>query len=305
MPCKLLVLAVGIFLSTSAFAQSLSAKNNSDVCADIITETEIEKKIPLHLLRAISLVESGKWDKEKGSRVAWPWTVMAEGKGRYLPTKQAAIAEVKKLKAKGVKNIDVGCMQVNLYHHAKAFKSLEAAFDPRTNVAYAAKFLVELRGKSPSWTSAVGRYHSYNQKFSTPYRRKVLTAWRDEKHRINKELRLAALEKRAKQKIAREQKKNKDKAKSHARNPGGVEVTHLKPEGTASTIDADFPQSSPRKKTSSSTLPPARTVQKAIAGTSEKRSASPVISEAHIVTGKITGRSIATRILFEKFETNS
>ena len=294
-PLYYLALAIGILLSTNAFAQSLSAKNNSDICADIITKTEIEKRIPLHLLRAISLVESGKWDKKKGSRVAWPWTVMAEGKGRYLPTKQAAIAEVKKLKAKGVKNIDVGRMQVNLYHHAKAFKSLEAAFDPPTNVAYAAKFLVELRGKSPSWTSAVGRYHSYNQKYSTPYRRKVLTAWRDEKHRINKELRLAALEKRAQEKAARQQKKNTQSEKNHARNPGGVEVSHLKPTGSTPTLGVDLPKTSSRKKTTSATPPSEKLV---LTENVESASQNPA-------TTKIIGRSIATRILFKKFETNS
>ncbi|WP_053005536.1 transglycosylase SLT domain-containing protein [Kiloniella spongiae] len=293
---KSLAFAVGVFASANAFAQSLTAKKNSDICADIITETEIQKTIPLHLLRAISLVESGKWDKEKGSRVAWPWTVMAEGKGRYLPTKQAAIAEVQKLKAKGVKNIDVGCMQVNLYHHAKAFKSLNDAFDPHKNVAYAAKFLVELRGKSPSWTSAVGRYHSYNQKYSTPYRRKVLTAWRDEKHRINKEMRLAALEKRAQDKIAKQQAKTKKHAEIHARNPGGVAATHLKTEGITSTLGLNLPQSSSRKKITATTEASPKITQKPNITNPAKDQATSV---------QATGRSIATRILFEKFDVQS
>ena len=92
-------------------------------------------------------------------------------------------------------------MQVNLHHHAKAFANLEDAFEPYKNVEYAAQFLVSLRKRSPSWTSAVGRYHSYNQEFSTPYRRKVLKAWRDEKHRLNKEMRLAAVAKKGRRKI--------------------------------------------------------------------------------------------------------
>ncbi|MEH6630211.1 MAG: transglycosylase SLT domain-containing protein [Halopseudomonas aestusnigri] len=236
-----------LFLSASILATvmtgqqalSLETKGDSDICAGIITKTEMRKTIPLHLLRAISLVESGKWDKAKGARVAWPWTVMAEGKGRYLHSKEAAINEVRMLKAKGVRNIDVGCMQVNLHHHSKAFASLDEAFDPQKNVAYAAQFLVDLRKKSPSWTSAVGRYHSYNQEFSTPYRRKVLKAWRDEKHRLNKEMRLAALEKRALKKIAQK-----------ARKPGAIPVTHIKTEVTPGLLKM-LPKSSPRKKASS------------------------------------------------------
>ena len=55
---------------------------------------------------------------------------MAEGRGRYLPSKEAAIAEVQALKAKGITNIDVGCMQVNLYYHGSNFDDLNEAFDP-------------------------------------------------------------------------------------------------------------------------------------------------------------------------------
>jgi soluble lytic murein transglycosylase-like protein len=55
-----------------------------------------------------------------------------------------------------VRNIDVGCMQVNLGYHGKAFADLEAAFDPATNVAYAARFLSELFSKRRSWALAVG-----------------------------------------------------------------------------------------------------------------------------------------------------
>jgi hypothetical protein len=56
----------------------------------------------------------GPWDKISRSGFAWPWTVTAHGRGQFYPSKQAAIAAVRKLKAKGVKNIDGGCMQVNL-----------------------------------------------------------------------------------------------------------------------------------------------------------------------------------------------
>ena len=40
-------------------------------------------------------------------------------------------------------------MQVNLGYHPDAFEDLEQAFDPTYNVAYAASFLVELRGRGP------------------------------------------------------------------------------------------------------------------------------------------------------------
>ncbi|OUS12338.1 hypothetical protein A9Q97_06125 [Rhodospirillales bacterium 47_12_T64] len=268
-------------------ALSLETQEDSDVCAGIITKAEMRKTIPLHLLRAISLVESGKWDKAKQARVAWPWTVMAEGKGRYLTSKEAAIDEVRMLKAKGVKNIDVGCMQVNLYHHSNAFRSLDEAFDPYKNVDYAAQFLVDLRRKSPSWTSAIGRYHSYNQEFSTPYRRKVLKAWRDEKHRLNKELRLAALEKKTQKKIARETQK--------ARKPGAIPVTHIKTEIDPELIKT-LPKSSSRNKNSAKKTDPQIKFDKVALAGKTKFSENPLPFE---------NRSIATRVLYTALKQDS
>src|SRR5262249_40721 len=55
-------------------------------------------------------------------------------------------------------------MQVDLYYHPDAFASLEAAFDPATNVAYAAKFLNELKAETGDWGVATQYYHS-----RTPY----------------------------------------------------------------------------------------------------------------------------------------
>jgi hypothetical protein len=98
-----------------------------------------------------------------------------------------------RLQARGVRNIDVGCMQVNLHYHPDAFASLEEAFDPAANVAYAADFLVELRREARSWTRAVGQYHSREAIRGNGYRAKVFKAWRAERHRANRERR-AALE---------------------------------------------------------------------------------------------------------------
>lgn len=138
-------------------------------------------ELPDHLLAAIARVESGRWHKGRGEILSWPWTVMAEGRGRYLPTKEAAIAEVQDLYARGVRNIDVGCMQINLKYHGRAFNSLDEAFDPLSNIAYAAAFLRDLKSETRSWTKAVGHYHSRHQRRGMEYRLKVLSAWREER----------------------------------------------------------------------------------------------------------------------------
>lgn len=160
-----------------AASTALMSLHSNDLCAGLIQRTERSRGIPARLLSAISLAESARLDPRSKATIAWPWTVNAGGDARYYATKAQAIAGVRRLKASGVRNIDVGCMQVNLMHHPKAFKNLEAAFDPATNVAYAARFLKELHGKSGSWVSAVASYHSKDVRRGHPYMLRVLKIW--------------------------------------------------------------------------------------------------------------------------------
>ncbi|HUL05128.1 MAG TPA: transglycosylase SLT domain-containing protein [Candidatus Acidoferrum sp.] len=153
------------------------------LCAKATNQVEREQGIPRQLLRAISKAESGRYHEGKQIVMAWPWTVMAEGRGRYLETKELAIAEVEQLRARGVRNIDVGCMQVNLQHHPDAFASLDDAFDPLTNVTYAAGFLKTLAAEEGSWAKAAAYYHSQNPDRYRGYRVKVREIWMQEREK--------------------------------------------------------------------------------------------------------------------------
>ncbi len=153
--------------------------DNWDICARHIEAAESILSLPPKLLTAISLAESGRYNEQRSATLAWPWTVMAEGRGRYLPSRAAAIAEVKRLKARGVTNIDVGCMQINLHFHGDAFDNIDQAFDPAFNVAYAAKYLMDLRDETNSWIRAVARYHSATPVYANSYRAKVMVLWRE------------------------------------------------------------------------------------------------------------------------------
>src|ERR1700761_3707625 len=158
-------------------AKPALAVEDSQACGMETARQEKVQAIPDRLLHAISLVESGRWDTERKATIAWPWTVMAEGEGRFLPTKSAAIAEVTKLRARGVRNIDVGCMQVNLLAHPDAFATLDDAFEPRTNVAYAARFLTDLYNQDGNWGQAGAHYHSQTPSEAAPYKAKLLAVW--------------------------------------------------------------------------------------------------------------------------------
>lgn len=147
------------------------------LCAAEVAQAERSYGIPAQLLDAISLVESGRYDSESKATLAWPWTVMAEGEGRYFSTKAEAVAEVRQLKARGVKNIDVGCMQVNLMYHGSNFTSLEEAFEPSVNVGYAARFLKGLYASTSHWPTAASYYHSQTPELAATYRAKLMKVW--------------------------------------------------------------------------------------------------------------------------------
>lgn len=166
----------------SAKAQLMPGSGYSEghLCRAAIAEAERSANLPRGLLQAIGRVESGRRDPETGHFAPWPWTINAEGEGKFFPTREAAIAHVRQLQARGVRVIDVGCMQVNLHHHPNAFTSLEQAFDPLTNAQYAARFLTELNGGRADWRQAAGHYHSQTPERAGPYRAKVLAAWEQE-----------------------------------------------------------------------------------------------------------------------------
>lgn len=131
------------------------------------------KNMPQSLLSAIARVESGRLDPAIGRTRPWPWTINVDGVGTYFETKDEAVATVKALQARGTRSVDVGCMQVNLFHHPTAFPSLEAAFDPETNATYAASFLTALFNQTRDWNLATAYYHSQTQERGEEYQRLV------------------------------------------------------------------------------------------------------------------------------------
>ena len=98
------------------------------VCEEVGTAAERENGIPPGLLLAIGRVESGRWDAGRGRVTPWPWTINAAGKGQWFETREDAIRTVNALREAGTRSIDVGCFQVNLFYHPKAFADLDQAF---------------------------------------------------------------------------------------------------------------------------------------------------------------------------------
>lgn len=147
------------------------------LCTNYLPRQERQYGIPVHLLAAIATTESGRYQKQLGMSLPWPWTINVEGRGYFYDSKEEAVAAVKELQERGIKSIDIGCMQVNLHHHPNAFSSVEEAFDPAYNIAYAAQFLKKNFDDEGSWRKATADYHSHTPVFGEPYAGMVFNHW--------------------------------------------------------------------------------------------------------------------------------
>ena len=161
----------GFYISTAPARKAAPiarvALDRTDVCIDQILKAQARHGIPDNLLLAIGLQEAGR--RHKGRTTVWPFAVNAAGEGRMFETKDAAQDWVRDRQAAGVRSIDVGCMQINLRWHPKAFGSLDDGFDPARNVDYAARFLKRLRTETGSWRGAAGAYHSRDPVYRSAY----------------------------------------------------------------------------------------------------------------------------------------
>jgi hypothetical protein len=146
-------------------------------CQAAIAVAEREHGIPDGLLQSIGLVESGQRSAETGARLPWPWAVNAAGEGQLAPDRAAAIALVVRAQGRGLRSIDVGCLQINLLHHPQAFASLEQAFDPLANARYGGSFLLALRNRLGNWPAAVAQYHSAEPTRGAEYQARVMAQW--------------------------------------------------------------------------------------------------------------------------------
>ena len=157
---------------------ALADMPDSTACVAAGHAAELANALPPNLLLSIGMVESGRVDPLTGSFAPWPWTVNADGNGQYFTSMQDAEAFVRLAQASGARDVDVGCFQVSLENHPDAFTSLDDAFNPASNAAFAALYLTQLKAQSGSWNSAIADYHSALPDLGLPYEHQVLAAWK-------------------------------------------------------------------------------------------------------------------------------
>lgn len=166
----ILLTLVGLWLVwTAPPAEALP----SSLCERAAREASAATGVPLSVLRAIALTETGRM--RDGRAEPWPWATNAAGQGRWFDDRATAEAHVRALRASGVESIDIGCFQVNLRWHGQAFDSVESMFEPSANALYAARFLSDLHDEFGSWAAAAGAYHSRTPELAQRYTRRFLT----------------------------------------------------------------------------------------------------------------------------------
>lgn len=141
--------AISIFSSAGfAVAEELT------ICEREMRAAADEFRIPLGVLYAVGMTESG------GKKGLQPLAMNIAGKPYVASSLADALSRFEKERSRGVKLIDLGCMQINHHYHGGRFASVAEMFDPHKNVQYAARFLNELRARHDTWTMAVARYHA-------------------------------------------------------------------------------------------------------------------------------------------------
>jgi hypothetical protein len=157
--------------------RAIATEFDGPACESAADEAERDAGLPAGLLRAIGIVESGRWQPGLGRYAPWPYAIDAGGYSLFMDSLAEAVAKVGALRQEGIESIDVGCFQINLLYHPSAFATLEEGFDPRANAAYAARFLVSLYGRTGTWAGAVSDYHSAVASVGEPYRARVYAVW--------------------------------------------------------------------------------------------------------------------------------
>lgn len=145
----------------------MSAVDLSHICDRAAVFAAEKSGVPISVLQAISLTETGR--KRNGVLRPWPWTVNMEGEGVWFETADEARAYVYKHYKEGARSFDVGCFQINYKWHGHEFASIEEMFQPNPNALYAAEFLLKLYHEKGDWAAAAGAYHSRTQKYAEKY----------------------------------------------------------------------------------------------------------------------------------------
>lgn len=153
-----LATATGIIAAILLWPSLMRASNPAHLCDTAARNAALRHDVPLDVLRAIALTETGR--RRNGQLEPWPWALNMGGPGFWPDSRSAALTLARSQIDAGRRNIDLGCFQVNYHWHGQNFASLDDMIDPEKNADYAARLLRGHHARLGSWEAAAGAYHS-------------------------------------------------------------------------------------------------------------------------------------------------
>jgi len=151
-PTGLVCATISIFSLICGLAGATQADDS--ICEAEMTRAAEAYDVPLGVLYAVGMTETGRRGK------LHPYALNIAGRSYFGTGVRDAVETFNKERRRGIRLIDLGCMQINHHYHGREFDTIEDMLDPAQNVEYAARFLKELRKREGSWTLAVARYHA-------------------------------------------------------------------------------------------------------------------------------------------------
>ncbi len=136
-----------------------------------------EKNVSPYLLYAIAIKETMLRVNGTDGKFITPslWAMNSPStKGMHFDSKEALLKKVKKLRSKGVTNIDIGVMQLNYRWQKHRVKSIYDLADPYTNIRTGATVLKEELGNTEDIILGIGHYHNPGKKRAFKYGYHVL-----------------------------------------------------------------------------------------------------------------------------------
>lgn len=156
-----------IFANMLLWPSCATASQPAVLCENAAQQAATRHGVPLDVLRAVALVETGR--ARAGQWEPWPWAIHSAGQGHWFDSRAEATAYAKGRLNAGYRNVDLGCFQINYRWHGEEFSSVEAMMDPAKNADYAARLLAAHKARLGAWDLAAGAYHSATPQHARRY----------------------------------------------------------------------------------------------------------------------------------------
>jgi soluble lytic murein transglycosylase-like protein len=153
---------IGFGLLLVSRASMARADSGQDAIPSGYSLVAREAGVPAAVLFGVALQESSMLFGSKGRQraVPWPWTLNIAGDPARLPTRARAEERLGDALRSGIRNVDVGPMQINWRYHGERLGSIRRALDPYWNLRVGAELLAAHFALCRDWHRAVGRYHA-------------------------------------------------------------------------------------------------------------------------------------------------